>query len=100
MKCPNCGERVVRYPIKDKEGKLIWINLFKTDLMSILFIIIILFMVWGYKADIEKCDEVLTSPCSFCEKQTGCVIDNPYSFNDIPDFKINITEENAEANIP
>lgn len=87
-KCKNCGEPIVRFPIKAEPDKplldninnrtIIWKNLFKMDTLSILFIICILLLVAGYKHDTAKCDDVITHPCEFCD-YTGCCNYNTYT---------------------
>ena len=72
MECPNCGEKVVKFPLKDKDGKWILKNFFKMDLVSILFFLTILAMVFGYQHDAAKCDDAIERPCEFC-KSTGCL---------------------------
>ena len=74
MKCNKCGAKVVRFPIKDEEGKLILKNLFKMDLMSMVWIIVIILLVTSYKADTETCREIMTRPLTFCEESNACRI--------------------------
>ncbi len=94
MKCKNCGEKIIRFPLKDSEGKLIKKNLFKMDFMSIVWFIVLIFLVISYKADIKTCEEITTNPLTYCEESNACKIieerksDNPLGIIDnIPDFK-------------
>lgn len=74
QRCKNCGEKMVRFPLKDSNGKWIWINLFKADLYSIILMFLIIFMVIGYKADMQKCNEAIEKPCDFCETTNCCQV--------------------------
>ncbi len=80
-KCPGCGKDLTKFPLKGqpektfkenfKEKTVIWKNLFRIDLMSALFMIIIVCMVVAYNTDIAKCDSVMEDPCDFCDN-SGC----------------------------
>jgi len=74
MNCNKCGAKVVRFPLKDDDGKLIVKNLFKMDLMSILFFIVIILLAITYKADMETCEEMITDPLGYCEESNACKI--------------------------
>lgn len=79
--CKKCGTPFVKYPIKAqpektlyenyKEKTIIWKNLFKMDIISIILFISIILMTYGYKADIAQCNEVMANPYEFCVK-AGC----------------------------
>jgi len=73
-KCKKCGADIVKYPYKDENGKIIWKNLFKMDMMSILFLICVIFMLLGHIADMSKCNDAIKYPCTFCEKTNCCLI--------------------------
>lgn len=104
MKCNICGAKVVRYPLKGqqektiaqnyREGTINWINLFKMDLQSLLLVVVIVFMVLGYKADIKKCEDAIEHPCEFCETTNCCEVNwmrvNPSNMElEIPMDQIN-----------
>ena len=72
MKCPNCGKEVVRFPVKDEQGKIIWKNLFKMDWMSVMFLIAILFMTLAYIHDTKQCNEIIENPIDFCKENNYC----------------------------
>lgn len=82
-KCKSCGAKIIKFPLwkgQEREepfrwDKMIWLNLFKVDAYSIVFIALIVFMVIGYKADIKQCEDVIEKPCEFCEKSNCCQID-------------------------
>ena len=74
LRCPNCKTKVARFPLKDNNGNIIWKNLFKMDLMSILWIVMITILVISYKADIKKCEEMITDPLKYCEESNACKI--------------------------
>ena len=97
LRCPNCKGKVVRFPLKDSNGKFIWKNLFKMDLMSILLIIVIAALLLSYKADTETCREIITDPLGYCEDSNACKIIeerktmSPYGtidIDDIPEFNV------------
>lgn len=74
LRCLNCKEKVARFPLKDSDGNIIWINLFKMDLMSIIGLAIIIILIMTYKADIKTCEEIITDPLKFCEESNACKI--------------------------
>ena len=63
-KCQECGAKVVPYPLK-KDGKFIWQNLFKMDVMSTAFIILILVFVVAYAHDTSECRSMMEQPCDY-----------------------------------
>ena len=95
LRCQNCKTKVARFPLKDSNGNIIWINLFKMDLMSIIALAIIILLVITYKADIKQCEEIITDPLKFCEESNACKIieerkqENPYGTIDIEDIGFN-----------
>ncbi len=74
MRCPNCKTEVARFPLKDNDGKLIVKNLFKMDLISIIWVIVIITLVITYKADIKQCEEIITDTLGYCEDSNACKI--------------------------
>lgn len=105
MKCQNCGNKVARFPIKDSNGKIIWKNLFKIDIVTLLFMISILLLIYGYNQSITDCREVMEQPCEFCARSNCCYYIENGVFNESkyqptviqpepqeqPNFFINIT---------
>ena len=73
-KCKNCGVSIVRFPLKDSEGKILWKNLFKMSWDSIILVLIIIAMITAYKHDIGKCNEVMEDPIGFCDRSNACYI--------------------------
>ncbi len=65
-KCRHCGKDISKFPIKAEDGTIIWKNLFKMDSVSIVFLICILVMAYGYATDIASCKDVREDPYSFC----------------------------------
>ncbi len=95
LRCPNCKTKVVRFPLKDANGKLIVKNLFKIDLMSLIGFIVIILLVTSYKADIATCRVIVSDPLGYCENSNACKViaerkaENPYGgivMDNIPDF--------------
>ncbi len=74
MRCPNCQTKVVRFPIKDNNGKLIIKNLFKMDIMSVIWFVVLILLIVTYKADIKTCEEIITKPLTYCEDSGACKI--------------------------
>ena len=93
-KCPKCGTKFVRYPLKDENGKLIVKNLFKMDMMSVFFLICIVLITLGYIIDMNQCRDAIRDPCKFCEDTNCCLITRNFSVEqnsfDAPEFKLNI----------
>ncbi len=44
------------------------------DLMSIIWLIVIIAVVITYKADTETCKEIITNPLEYCEESKACKI--------------------------
>ena len=61
---------------EDKEIKINWKKFFsfdiKKDWKPILFFLFLMYMVWAYKADTEKCSDVIENLHTYCE-QSGCI---------------------------
>jgi len=76
MKCNNCGSKVVQYPWKDEQGNILWKNMFKMDLISILILITVVLMIIGYRETTMQCNDAIENPCNFCQT-TGCYEANP-----------------------
>lgn len=74
QKCKNCGEPIVRFPLKDSMGNFLWKNLFKMSWDSILLIVIIAAMVIAYKQDTATCFEIIEDPVRYCEESNACRI--------------------------
>ncbi|GAI96356.1 unnamed protein product [marine sediment metagenome] len=59
------------------------------DLMSIIWLIVIIALVISYKADIKTCEEITTNPLKYCEESNACKIieerrsESPYGLVDI-----------------
>ncbi len=94
--CQKCGTKYVKFPIKGqpekslgenyREKTIIWKNLFRIDLFTIVMVASILLMTYGYKHDIAKCNEVMTNPYQFCVK-AGC-LPNPI-YEPFQNFNLN-----------
>lgn len=89
IRCRNCGEKIIAKPIsKEKlwieEGEkkifnwnaltkenLIWKNLFMPN-WSLLWLVLILYLVWAYQKDIDNCQATLEpikqDVCGFCDR--------------------------------
>jgi len=72
MKCPKCKTKVAMYPLKDDDGKFIWKNLFKMDIVSLMFLIAIGFLLWSYVHDTEACMEMMENPTEYCATVGAC----------------------------
>ena len=95
MKCQKCGTKVARFPLKDEQGNLIVKNLFKMDLVSMIWFAVIIILVISYKADIETCEEIITDPMGYCERSKACkIIEERKTTNsfDFPQFDLNESE--------
>jgi len=79
-KCPECGaEQPPKFPLYKKdpetgEKKFQWKNLFKMDLMSALFLIVIIGMTISYNIDTENCRQVLENPVRYCTESNACCV--------------------------
>ena len=70
-KCRKCGTPFVKFPLKDENGKWIIKNLFKIDLISVMFIIAIILMTVSYNHDMEECKTITERPCTYA-MNAGC----------------------------
>ena len=98
LKCPHCDKPFVRFPIKDENGNIIVRNLFKTDMISIFFVIAIIAVTIGYKADMAKCDAAINEPCEFCFSTGCCKL--PYVMLQEVDINSTPTLDNQQLSIP
>lgn len=95
MKCKSCGAKVARFPLKDEQGNLIVKNLFKMDLMSFIWLVVVIYLAFSYKADIETCEEIVTDPMGYCERSNACKISEERKTTDtfnFPQFDLNESE--------
>lgn len=73
-KCKTCGTKIIHFPLwKGQEhdepfskDKIIWINWFKMDMMSVAFLVIVVALIIGFQNDTAKCNQVIEDPCGFC----------------------------------
>lgn len=70
-RCKKCGEKIVKFPLKDENGKWIIKNFFKMDMVSIFFLIAIVIMAYGYIHDTEECRYINENPCTYAA-EVGC----------------------------
>ncbi len=94
MKCNNCGEKVIKYPLRLQpnktfkenleEGTIRWSNLFKMDAMSIFWLITIALILFGFYNYQEQC-ETIKEECKEC-------MEKPYyqSNNQLPEIETDI----------
>jgi len=98
MKCPNCGKAIVKYPIKAGDGSIIWKNFFKMDIVSVIFLIAVLLLAYGYSNDTKVCREIMENPCDYSAEVGCCTIDRLVSkdkfvyLTEINDSELNISE--------
>ena len=90
-RCPNCSEyiehtitenktpkelkqkkRMLYYPIKDSQGNIILKNLFRIDIVSLLFLISILLLMFGVQQINEQCYIINSDPCMWAY-DAGCM---------------------------
>ena len=109
LRCPNCKEKIARFPVKKQpektfiqnleEGTIDWINMFKIDMMSLIWVAVLILLVISYKADTATCMEIIEYPLEYCEESNACKIIeerkhmNQYGLVDIdniPEFNITI----------
>ena len=81
QKCNNCGTRIIKNPIwKGQEfnepfsmNKIIWKNMFKIELLPLVFTVIVIFMAWSYVNDIQEYKQIFEEPCEFVKvNQEAC----------------------------
>ena len=70
--CLSCCKKYAKYPLKDEQGKIIWKNLFKMDIVHFIFLIAIILMTYGYVTETADCKQVIESPCEFCAESNCC----------------------------
>ncbi len=101
-KCKGCGAKIISAPISKIsfwEGdpfksrfqweafrweNLILKNMFKIDLFSVSFLIIILYMAWAYNADLDQYIDISENPCGFCAgAATQCSYNKDRNFSKV-----------------
>ncbi len=100
MKCPNCNVKIVKYPLKDKDGKFILKNLFKMDAMSFVFLICIIGLFLMVKVDIQNYKEILENPIEFCEKSNACKVIEESAITSIGGEEIQTDDEGDYIMLP
>lgn len=66
MQCPNCKKKIVKFPIKDEQGNMIWKNLFKMDIVSLLIVVAVISIVTGVDIMLQDCKEIVADPEKTC----------------------------------
>ena len=56
---------------KEIDWKKVFSFEWKRDWKVLLFFLFLMYMVWAYKADMEKCNDVIENLPTYCE-QSGC----------------------------
>ena len=64
MKCPHCKK--APYPIKNEDGSWNKKNLLKVDWYTVVAVLILIFLAWGYRQDMEQCFELTENPRDYC----------------------------------
>lgn len=73
-KCNHCGKEIIPAPlfkVVDGKKKLQWKSLLYMSRESIIFFILIVYLLWAFQYETTKCDLVIDDPCGFCE-DSGC----------------------------
>ena len=104
-KCKSCGAEIIQAPISKipfwegdafksrfrweafKKENMIWKNMFKVDLSTISFLLIILYIAWAYNADLDQYRDISENPCGFCSgAAVSCSYnkDNYWITGDVP----------------
>jgi len=73
-KCKNCGAKIVKFPLRDNNGKFIWQNLFKMSMDSVILLLVITAMLVAYKLDTETCMQIVEDPLGYCDKSNACKV--------------------------
>lgn len=66
-------KRYVPYPLKDENGKVIWKNMLKMDIVHIGFLIAIACLLFAYYQNTNECVAYLEDPCGYA-KEAGCFV--------------------------
>lgn len=89
--------RCAKYPIRDKDGKMIWKNLFKMDWFSILFLGSVLLILLGTYPIAKYAQTCVEEPCKLCyQKQNLNAMANenqPIDLIAIRSYTMNLTKE-------
>lgn len=91
MKCPHCNK--VPYPAKNEDGSWNWKNLWRIDMMTIVFVVLILIMAVAYKHDTKECFEIIEDPLGYCEGY--CQIIEQQKLQPL-DFELNLPEDGTK----
>ena len=93
-RCRKCGAKYVKFPLKDENGKWIIKNLFKIDMISIMFLIAIIFMTISYNHDMEECRTITERPCTYAMKAGCCNL--AYNNGVFYDPNVELADPNVE----
>ena len=76
-KFSDTGYRIL-YPMKNKEGKYLWKNIFYGGIQNLLWILFVLALVgvffWVYHHDTASLQDVAENPCKYCKILTGNIV--------------------------
>lgn len=92
-RCKRCGAKVIKYPLYegqefderfDLRGKRkLWRNWLRTDLLSVAFFLIVVFLAWAYHHDVAEYAYIAQEPYGFCgswcEQQCPVALVSPSS---------------------
>lgn len=90
MKCPHCNKAA--YPIKDDNGKVIWKNVFRTDIVSLLFFCSIILLLIGFSQVNGQCFNIVENPCEYVSYEK-CVAEK-YAPLEVNNYETNYLQKN------
>lgn len=64
MKCPHCKK--VPYPAKNADGSWNKKNVLRVEYTTILAILLLAFLSWGYKQDMAQCFNIVENAGEYC----------------------------------
>jgi hypothetical protein len=66
-KCPNCGEKYIKYPLFNDKKKPIIENWLCPDWQTLLLFLSIFAMLYGFLDTNMKCENAIKDPYTFCK---------------------------------
>ena len=73
-RCKQCKTKIIKFPLWTGQefdepfawNKVLWLNWFKMDWTTVMWVVVFSLMIWGYYQDIEQFEEIIENPCGFC----------------------------------
>ena len=93
--------REAKFPIKNKDGKILWLNFFKMDWFSLLFMGSVLLILLGTYPIAKYAQECVENPCNLCYQKQNInamrLENQPIDYIAIRAYVMNTTNKTKEG---